>query len=147
MVNSEKRQLADDRCTDTTDQNSDGEESVDVSLSGVGTPASANPSISRRLTEIFLEDGDEDLFLQKNDKEDGVLQWLRTLDMQVMGACRADERLKPMLKLNVFSGEAEDRLLAHLGQVCMLDQFRIHALVGFVFFHLFETVAAGVRCY
>ncbi|KAI3809126.1 hypothetical protein L1987_25095 [Smallanthus sonchifolius] len=33
-----------------------------------------------------------------------------------MGACRADERLKPLLKLNVSSGVAEDRLLSHLSQ-------------------------------
>ncbi|ERN09698.1 hypothetical protein AMTR_s00029p00218570 [Amborella trichopoda] len=36
--------------------------------------------------------------------------------MQVLGACRADERLKPMLKLNISSGVAEDRLLVHLSQ-------------------------------
>ncbi|KAI3458596.1 hypothetical protein Pfo_015259 [Paulownia fortunei] len=116
MVNSEKRQFANDRQIDGDDQNSDGEESVDVSLRGVMTPASANSSITRRLTEIFLEDGDEDLLLQRSDREDDVLQWLRALDMQVMGACRADERLKPLLKFNVSNDVAEDRLLAHLSQ-------------------------------
>ncbi|KAF3637460.1 putative peroxisomal nicotinamide adenine dinucleotide carrier-like [Capsicum annuum] len=45
-----------------------------------------------------------------------VLQWLLALDLQVMGACRVDERLKPLLKLNVSAGAAEDRLLAHLSQ-------------------------------
>ncbi|KAK4353823.1 hypothetical protein RND71_026017 [Anisodus tanguticus] len=48
--------------------------------------------------------------------ETNVLQWLLALDLQVMGACRADERLKPLLKLNVSAGAAEDRLLAHLSQ-------------------------------
>lgn len=36
-----------------------------------------------------------------------------------MGACRADERLNPLLKLNNAIGAAEDRLLAHLSQVRM----------------------------
>lgn len=49
--------------------------------------------------------------------ETNVLQWLLALDLQVMGACRVDERLKPLLKLNVSAGAAEDRLLAHLSQV------------------------------
>ncbi|CAN4095787.1 unnamed protein product [Withania somnifera] len=48
--------------------------------------------------------------------ETNVLQWLLALDLQVMGACRVDERLKPLLKLNVSAGAAEDRLLAHLSQ-------------------------------
>ncbi|KAE9450144.1 hypothetical protein C3L33_17965, partial [Rhododendron williamsianum] len=34
-----------------------------------------------------------------------------------MGACRADERLNPLLKLNNATGAAEDRLLAHLSQI------------------------------
>ncbi|KAL3650232.1 hypothetical protein CASFOL_006635 [Castilleja foliolosa] len=37
----------------------------------------------------------------------GFLPWLRAMDMQVMGACRTDERLKPLLKLNVSAGVAE----------------------------------------
>ncbi|XP_059317924.1 uncharacterized protein LOC132068371 [Lycium ferocissimum] len=51
-----------------------------------------------------------------NAGETNVLQWLLALDLQVMGACRADERLKPLLKLNVSAGAAQDRLLAHLSQ-------------------------------
>lgn len=70
------------------------------------------------LMDVFVEEGDGDLLLQRSDREDRVLQWLQALDMQVMGACRADERLKPLLKMNVSSGLAEDRLLAHLSQVC-----------------------------
>ncbi|KAF3558444.1 hypothetical protein F2Q69_00010845 [Brassica cretica] len=48
--------------------------------------------------------------------EDRVLRWLQALDIQVLGACRGDERLKPLLKLDVSNGVAEDRLLAHLSQ-------------------------------
>ncbi|KAH6802315.1 hypothetical protein C2S51_033761 [Perilla frutescens var. frutescens] len=114
MAKSGKRQFADDQRIDAADQNSDGEESADVSSSSIESTAAANPSISRRLTDIFMEDGDEDLLLQSSDIGDGFLQWLQALDMQVMGACRADERLKPLLKLNISSGEAEDRLLAQL---------------------------------
>ncbi|GKE40044.1 hypothetical protein Tco_1463449 [Tanacetum coccineum] len=58
---------------------------------------------------------EEDLMMDIDEKT--VMKWLHALDMQVMGACRADERLKPMLKLNVSSGVAEDRLLSHLSQV------------------------------
>lgn len=72
--------------------------------------------LEERLTEILVEDGNGDLLLQQNNREDRVLQWLQALDMQVMGACRTDERLKPLLKMNASNGVAEDRLLAHLGQ-------------------------------
>lgn len=73
--------------------------------------------LEERLTEILVEDGNGDLLLQQNNREDRVLQWLQALDMQVMGACRTDERLKPLLKMNASNGVAEDRLLAHLSQV------------------------------
>ncbi|KAK2983243.1 hypothetical protein RJ640_023363 [Escallonia rubra] len=69
--------------------------------------------LTERLTDILVDDGDGDLLFER---EDGVLQWLQALDMQVMGACRTAERLKPLLKLNQTSGAAEDRLLAHLTQ-------------------------------
>ncbi|KAJ3680751.1 hypothetical protein LUZ60_015240 [Juncus effusus] len=49
-----------------------------------------------------------------------VVRCLRALDMQVVGACRADERLTPLLKLNASAGigrgPAEDRLIAQLIQ-------------------------------
>lgn len=99
------------------DENSDIEDSVDASPTE--TPATASPSFSRRLTDIFLEDGDDDLLLQRTDVGDGFMQWLGALNMQVMGACRADERLKPLLKLKISGGEAEDRLLAQLCEVCV----------------------------
>ncbi|KAG2730446.1 hypothetical protein I3843_01G286900 [Carya illinoinensis] len=72
--------------------------------------------LTDRLTDVLVDGGDGDLLLQQNDREDRVLQWLQALDMQVMGACRADERLKPLLKTNASNGVAEDRLLAHLSQ-------------------------------
>ncbi|KAG5541550.1 hypothetical protein RHGRI_021402 [Rhododendron griersonianum] len=40
-----------------------------------------------------------------------------------MGACRADERLNPLLKLNNATGAAEDRLLAHLSQYAVTKDF------------------------
>ncbi|KAK2983484.1 hypothetical protein RJ640_006497 [Escallonia rubra] len=73
--------------------------------------------LTERLTDILVDDGDGDLLFER---EDGVLQWLQALDMQVMGACRTAERLKPLLKLNQTSGAAEDWFLAHLTQVRFL---------------------------
>ncbi|KAK6145461.1 LOW QUALITY PROTEIN: hypothetical protein DH2020_022281 [Rehmannia glutinosa] len=119
MADSGERQSANGRRiddVDRADQISDGEDSVNISPSGAQTSVSASQSVTQRLAEIFVEDGDGDLLLQRSDREDGVLQWLRALDMQVMGACRADERLKPLLKLNVSTGVVEDGLLAHLSQ-------------------------------
>ncbi|KAJ8764090.1 hypothetical protein K2173_004991 [Erythroxylum novogranatense] len=83
--------------------------------------------LTERLTDILLDNGDGDLLLQRNDREDMVLQWLQALDMQVMGACRADERLKPLLKANFSSGLAEDRLIAHLNQHFELSEVGILA--------------------
>ncbi|KAL1806192.1 hypothetical protein ACET3Z_029260 [Daucus carota] len=65
-----------------------------------------------RLNDVLVEEGDDDLLF----REENVLQWLQALDMQVMGACRADERLKPMLKRNGSGGVADDCLLAQLNQ-------------------------------
>lgn len=73
-------------------------------------------SIARRLTEVLQGTGDGDLLLQQTERENGMLQWLQALDLQVMGACRADERLRPMLQLNVSCSGADDRLLAQLSQ-------------------------------
>lgn len=73
--------------------------------------------LADRLTDILVDEGDGDLLLQQSDREDRVMRWLLALDMQVMGACRVDERLKPLLKMNASNGLAEDRLLAHLSQV------------------------------
>lgn len=73
-------------------------------------------SFTERLRDILSgEGGDEDL---ANDRGNNFVQWLQALDIQLLGACRADERMKPLFKLNVSSGVAEDRLLAQLSQVC-----------------------------
>ncbi|KAI9156735.1 hypothetical protein LWI28_011347 [Acer negundo] len=131
MLNRNEREMIDDRvdqsngedCTDSSMSMSMSSTSGGVETSAVG---SREIGLTERLTEVFVEEGDGDLLLQRSDREDRVLQWLLALDMQVMGACRADERLKPLLKSNAFSGVAEDRLLAHLSQyfepseVCML---------------------------
>lgn len=97
---------------------SSGAESSTVGSGGLSRERS-EIGLTERLTDILVEQGDGDLLLQRSDREDRVLQWLQALDMQVMGACRVDERLKPLLKLNASSGVAEDSLLAHLSQVCI----------------------------
>ncbi|XP_051121260.1 uncharacterized protein LOC127244800 isoform X2 [Andrographis paniculata] len=119
MVNSEERKPAVGEWigdVDPLDQIIDEEDMVDVSSSVDKASVSANQSVTRRLAELFVEDGDGDLLLQRSDREDGVHKWLRALNLQVMGACRADERLKPLLKLNTSTDAAEDPLLAHLSQ-------------------------------
>ncbi|GJW89829.1 hypothetical protein Tco_0167382, partial [Tanacetum coccineum] len=60
--------------------------------------------------KIFVEE-DKDLMIID---EKTVMKWLHALDMQLVGACRTGESLKPMFKLNVSCGVAEDRLLSHL---------------------------------
>ncbi|XP_076924611.1 uncharacterized protein LOC143587106 [Bidens hawaiensis] len=71
--------------------------------------------LADRLTDLFVGDGDDEVLMRRSARGT-VVQWLQALDMQVMGACRADERLKPLLKVNVSSGVAEVRLLSHLCQ-------------------------------
>ncbi|KAE8671905.1 hypothetical protein F3Y22_tig00111877pilonHSYRG00009 [Hibiscus syriacus] len=72
--------------------------------------------LTERLTDIFVEENDGHLLIQQSDREDRILLWLQALDMQVIGAWRTNERLKPLLKISVSNGFAEDRLLAHLSQ-------------------------------
>ncbi|KAM5556615.1 hypothetical protein ABKV19_024147 [Rosa sericea] len=89
----------------------------EVGSSGEGATSSGSEiGLEERLTGILVEGGDGDLLLQQSNREDRVLQWLQALDMQVMGACRADERLKPLLKMNASNDAAEGRLLAQLTQ-------------------------------
>lgn len=76
--------------------------------------------LTERLTDILVDERDGDLLIQQTNREDRLLWWLQALDMQVMGACRADERLKPLLKMNAACGVAEDPLLAQLTQVRLL---------------------------
>ncbi|XP_071738506.1 uncharacterized protein [Rutidosis leptorrhynchoides] len=118
MNNHQKQQSIDDRDSDDQQISSD-DSSSSVTISGDSSiPLNGNGhGLAARLTNLFVGDGDndDDLLIQRS-AQGTVMQWLQALDMQVMGACRADERLKPLLKLNVSSGVAEDRLLSHLSQ-------------------------------
>nr|KAJ0191804.1 hypothetical protein LSAT_V11C800394500 [Lactuca sativa] len=127
MNNSGKQQSFSDRQVDDQQQSNDDLSPVSDGTGEVSPAAASGDSLTRRngnniglaarLTDLFAGDGDRDidLLMQRNTQEGTVVQWLEALDMQVLGACRADERLKPLLKLNV-SSEAEDRLLSHLSQ-------------------------------
>ncbi|KAK7276362.1 hypothetical protein RIF29_17501 [Crotalaria pallida] len=99
-------------------------EDCDYSSPGAGSSASSTFTaesggstsevrLTERLTDILVDEGDGDLLIQQTNTEDRLLQWLQALDMQVMGACRADERLKPLLKINAA---CEDPLLTQLSQ-------------------------------
>ncbi|KAM1162421.1 hypothetical protein ACFX2B_001395 [Malus domestica] len=94
----------------------DSSSSNGVESNGAGPAARRETGLEERLTGILVDEGDGDLLLQQSNREDRVLQCLQALDMQVMGACRVDERLKPLLKMNVSNDVAEDRLLAQLSQ-------------------------------
>ncbi|XP_027163681.1 uncharacterized protein LOC113763894 [Coffea eugenioides] len=125
MDNSGKRQSMNDRkmndAEDRTDRSNGGSGCSDDSTSTLNASSSVlrpSSSISRGsevTAEILAEEGGN-LLLQQSDRVDNLVQWLRALDVQVIGACRADERLKPLLKLNASTGAAEDRLLAQLTQ-------------------------------
>ncbi|XVE69362.1 hypothetical protein DITRI_Ditri09bG0146000 [Diplodiscus trichospermus] len=129
MANSRDREFVDehvdqneDELIDSSNESSSINRVVETSSVGSGTTSRQSGGIrneiglTERLTDIFVEENDGDLLLQQSDREDRVLQWLQALDMQVIGACRTDERLKPLLKVNLSNGLAEDRLLAHLSQ-------------------------------
>ncbi|KAL2555685.1 hypothetical protein Fot_00424 [Forsythia ovata] len=119
MVNSEKQESRNNRQIEDVnrvDQDTNGEDSINDSSDPTEISSVENPSLTQRLKEILVEDGDGDLLLQQSGRGDGFMRWLRALDMQVMGACRTDERLKPLLKLKFSAGAAEDCLLAHLSQ-------------------------------
>ncbi|KAL6980655.1 hypothetical protein U1Q18_022292 [Sarracenia purpurea var. burkii] len=126
MVNPEKQRSVDDRDSEGMDlvdrTNSDGFDDststveASANLGGSNDGGGSGGGLTERLTQILVEEGDGDLLFQQSDREYRFIQFLQALDLQVMGACRADERLKPLLKLNVSSGAAEDRLLAHLCQ-------------------------------
>ncbi|RDX96508.1 hypothetical protein CR513_20821 [Mucuna pruriens] len=95
----------------------DDSSSLDSATSAGGDGASRTQvGLTERLTDILVDERDGDLLIQQTNREDRLLQWLQALDMQVMGACRADERLKPLLKMNTACGVAEDPLLAQLTQ-------------------------------
>jgi len=88
--------------------------------------------LTERLTDILVDERDGDLLIQQTNREDRFLQWLQALDLQVMGACRADERLKPLLKMSTTCGVAEDPLLAQLTQVRNVLDCSVDYLLSFV---------------
>lgn len=124
MNNNEKQQSIGDQDVDETQKLTEDSSSVrrdEASTDAVSGDSSTNVVV--RLTDLFVGDNDnddvDDLLIQRSN-QGTVMQWIQALDVQVMGACRADERLKPLLKLNVSSGVAEDRLLSHLSQVSLI---------------------------
>lgn len=105
--------------------------SVDSSTSaGEDGRSRTQVGLTERLTDIFVDERDGDLLIQQTNREDRFLQWLQALDLQVMGACRADERLKPLLKMSTSCGVAEDPLLAQLTQVRII----LDCSVGYLYF-------------
>ncbi|KAJ7562505.1 hypothetical protein O6H91_03G071900 [Diphasiastrum complanatum] len=56
-----------------------------------------------------------DMLLFGMEEQNGMMKWLQALDFQAVGACRADERLRPLLRWNVSCFGADGRLLARLG--------------------------------
>ncbi|KAK9159005.1 hypothetical protein Scep_005579 [Stephania cephalantha] len=128
MANSVEDEFGDDRRVDELDfgngpADENLEEPSDDGLVGEversdsgSTEDGRGGGLTDRLREILRNGGDGDLLLQQSDRDDNVLQWLQALDLQVMGACRADERLKPLLKLNISSAMGDDPLLVHLSQ-------------------------------
>ncbi|CAA6655108.1 unnamed protein product [Spirodela intermedia] len=107
-----------DRRNSSAEEGSSGaNESVSSETSGLGQGSgTAAGGLGERFADAPTEGGDGDLLLACDELERGVLQWLRALDLHVIGACRVDERLKPLFKLNISSGIAEDRLVAQLSQ-------------------------------
>ncbi|KAJ4892007.1 Uncharacterized protein Rs2_31755 [Raphanus sativus] len=106
MADSRKRYAGDDHPDDASDTSSS---TVDSRSNGAAGSDEREAGVS---SDPLTEQGGRGFLLG----EDRVLRWLQALDMQVLGACRGDERLKPLLKMDVSNGVAEDRLLAHLSQ-------------------------------
>ncbi|XP_010517376.1 PREDICTED: uncharacterized protein LOC104792836 isoform X1 [Camelina sativa] len=114
MADSRKRDSGDDH-RHRDDQPNDGDDDFSSGFrsNGFEGDVESTRTESSRVSDPSTEETGGGDFLVGEDR---VLRWLQALDMQVMGACRGDERLKPLLKLNVSNGMAEDRLLAHLSQ-------------------------------
>lgn len=115
MANRRERDLYHGDAIDPADA-SNGEGFDDSSSVDSDGASRRQVGLTERLTDILVDESDGDLLIQQTNREDRFLQWLQALDMQVMGACRADERLKPLLKMNTACGVAEDPLLAQLTQ-------------------------------
>ncbi|XP_026656451.1 uncharacterized protein LOC103695761 [Phoenix dactylifera] len=122
MVSPRKEGFGNDEKAESSDRPLGGdasEEFREIDGSGSSRPQGTTRTaggLAERLSDVLRGESDGDLFLGRSDLESGVLQWLRALDLQVLGACRADERLRPLLKLNVSTGAAEDRLITQLSQ-------------------------------
>ncbi|KAD2805163.1 hypothetical protein E3N88_38540 [Mikania micrantha] len=111
----EKQQQSND---DSSPESTTGEEeSTANSVDSLAMRDVNDTGLAARLTDFVVGDGDvdSDLLMQRNTQQGTGMQWLLALDMQVMGACRADERLKPLLKVNA-SSVVEGRLQSHLSQ-------------------------------
>lgn len=91
-------------------------EATDVKTLLRGSITAYNRPAESRLDDVFSGRREESL-TQLEDREDDPIQWLQALELQVVGACRADERLRPLLRWNVSCFGSDGRLLAHLGQV------------------------------
>ena len=103
--------------------------------SSAGSVAASEIGTENRSAEILVDERDDgDLWPQQSNGEGRVLRWLQALDLQVVGACRTDEMLKPLLKMNASNGVAEDRLLAHLSQVSSYPSCRLRN--SFVMVHV-----------
>ncbi|KAH7387092.1 hypothetical protein KP509_16G004600 [Ceratopteris richardii] len=86
--------------------------------SSVQTPqpyAIGQEEVARRLTEVLQGRGDENVLLSSS-RENVLSQWLQALEVHVIGACRADERLQPILRWNSSCTDADKRLMSHLNQ-------------------------------
>ncbi|CAI9091641.1 OLC1v1026714C1 [Oldenlandia corymbosa var. corymbosa] len=127
MVNPENHQSGNDRKIDEgedrieqsngADYPEDSTSAAHSSSNVLRTSSIQNSSNSRGGSSDFEARREHENMLQEqSDRLDNLVLWLRALDVQVIGACRADERLKPLLKINAFTGAAEDRLLSHLSQ-------------------------------
>lgn len=113
MADSRKRDSGDDHRDDQPNEDGEDVSTIDDSRFNGSEGENESTRIESRVSDPLTDATGGDFLVG----EDRVLRWLQALDMQVMGACRGDERLKPLLKLNVSNGMAEDRLLAHLSQV------------------------------
>ncbi|CAH8265366.1 unnamed protein product [Arabidopsis lyrata] len=112
MADSRKRDSGDDHRDDQPNDDGEDVSTIDDSRFNGSEGENESTRIESRVSDPLTDATGGDYLVG----EDRVLRWLQALDMQVMGACRGDERLKPLLKLNVSNGMAEDRLLAHLSQ-------------------------------
>lgn len=69
-----------------------------------------------RIRDVLRDGAESDPLLSREEAENGIFLWLQALDHQVMGGCRSDERLKPLLKQNATGGVAEDQFVTQLVQ-------------------------------